>query len=184
MNRADCESKANEIRKQYNPLDLSPFPYKNITDSIFELKIQSFEFSEDSIKNLSGAITYEEKDSSGVKTYEFHIAINSSKSQERQNFTLAHELGHYFLHKDKIKIEGIIVDSDFFDGGRALFSLDEAEISQMEIEANNFAYALIMPSELIVQAWESLRDVESCAKVFNVSVSTMSIRLERLKLLP
>ena len=183
MNRNECESKAGEIRKLYNPLDLSPFPYQNITNSISELEIRFFEFSEESIKSLSGAITCDEKDSAGVKTYEFHININSSKSSEKQNFTLAHELGHYFLHKDKIKIEGIIVDSDFFEGNRALFSLDELEINKMEIEANNFAYALIMPTELVVQAWNSLRDVQSCAKVFNVSVSTMSIRLEHLKLL-
>jgi len=36
-----------------------------------------------------------------------NILINTNKPELRQNFTLGHELGHYFLHHvatDKIKI--------------------------------------------------------------------------------
>lgn len=179
MNKQSCEQKAEEIRRLYNPQDLSPFPYKNVTDINQDLSIRFFPFVSDNIKNFSGIIIFNKTENDP----KYVININSSKPETRQNFTLAHELGHYFLHKDKIESEGVIVDNDFFDSGRALFRMDEVEKSQIEKEANHFASALLMPSDLVADAWSKLKDVEACAKVFNVSVSAMSIRLEYLRLL-
>ena len=52
-------------------------------------------------KKLSGAIRYDkDKD-------EFEILINKNDAKVRQRFTIAHELGHYFLHQDFLKMEEI-----------------------------------------------------------------------------
>jgi Zn-dependent peptidase ImmA (M78 family) len=40
-----------------------------------------------------------------------------------------------------------------------------------------------MPKDLVISAWSTLKNIEECAKIFNVSVSAMSIRLERLGLI-
>ena len=56
----------------------------------------------------------------------------------RQAFTTAHELGHYYLHKDKPN--EIFYRKDFY-------LLDDSDKSQ-EQEANWFAASLLMPREL------------------------------------
>lgn len=180
MDRKTCEEKAEGVRREYNPLDLSPFPYQNVLIKNSDLSINFFSFTGELEKEkLSGAITLDKR----TDGEHFNISINNSHSDTRQHFTLAHELGHYFLHKDIIRKEGIIVDTEFFDGNRALFRQNEPQNISHEIEANCFAAALIMPSELVEKAWKELGRVEECARVFNVSVSAMSIRLERLKIL-
>ncbi len=178
MEKVDCEKIAQEVREKYNPQNLSPFPYQNVIAANVELTVAFFPFSGEGIKSLSGAIYFD------IDANKFNISINEDQAKTRQYFTLAHELGHYFLHKDEIKKEGIIVDTEFFDGNRALLRPNELkESSILETEANQFAAALIMPADLVKRAWEELKSVEECAKVFNVSTSAMSIRLERLHLL-
>lgn len=169
---------AEEVRKKYNPRDLSPFPYQNVERLNKDLTIKFFSFNENDLSRLSGAILFNEKEE------RYSIFINSDRPTNRQNFTLAHELGHYFLHKDILKKEGIIVDDGVFENNRALFRPDiQPAHDTRETEANKFAAALLMPEELLRKAWKDLGGVEECAEVFNVSVSAMSIRLERLGIL-
>lgn len=166
---------AESLSRKYNPEKLSPFPYEKIAEDKNDLEIYLVEMPE----KISGATLYIKE------TCRFRILVNKNKPKTRQNFTIAHELGHYFLHKDLIhKNEEIFVDEDnTLDGSNILFRLDEAEITKVETEANNFAASLIMPSELVREAWNAIQDVTECAKIFNVSLSAMSIRLERLRLI-
>jgi len=176
MEITKCVELAEEIRKKYNPDYVSPFPYENIEKDHDGLDIFITSDIEDS--NVSGVTLYnKEKDT-------ISIFINKNKHINRQYFTIAHELGHYFLHKDIIKTEEILIDFDrMLDGNRALFRLDESTSNMIETEANNFAAALIMPEDFVVKAWNRLDSVEETARVFNVSVSAMSIRLEKLGLI-
>jgi Zn-dependent peptidase ImmA (M78 family) len=110
------------------------------------------------------------------------ILINSDHSETRQRFTLAHELGHYFLHKD---------GGDFIDGDKTKILLraetENARASSMEKEANHFAASLLMPAVLIKQAWESLEGeggaegkTEILSQWFKVSLRAMQFRLMNL----
>lgn len=167
--------KAEKIANKYNPEGLSPFPFDKIQEDKKDLNIY---LTDDMKPGVSGIIYFDKND----KT--FNIFINKSKSEARIQFTIAHELGHYFLHSEEIKSKKAIVDGDeLLDGNRMLYSLDVAETSRIEIEANNFAAILIMPERFVKSAWSKLQSVEECAKVFNVSVSIMSIRLEKLNLI-
>jgi Zn-dependent peptidase ImmA (M78 family) len=168
-----CE-KAEHIAKEYNPNNLSPFPYDSIANRNSDLRIYLTLLKED----ISGAIRFNQTN----KLYE--ILINNTKPQTRQNFTIAHELGHYFLHQPQIKSEQILIDGDAFVDGvtNILYRLDNAAHTEIEREANNFAASLIMPEQLVRKAWLALRSIESCANIFNVSTTAMSIRLERLGL--
>lgn len=69
----------------------------------------------------------------------YTIIINGDHSENRKRFTLAHELAHYFLHKDEIE-KAAIVDDGLYRSGVA---------NTIEIAANSFAAQILMPSNLI-----------------------------------
>ncbi|HLP45187.1 MAG TPA: ImmA/IrrE family metallo-endopeptidase, partial [Candidatus Kapabacteria bacterium] len=73
----------------------------------------------------------------------FKITLNANNPNTRSNFTIAHELGHLFLHM------GYLVDSErwkninkYTDSVYYRFGNDEEEL-----EANEFAAAFLMPEK-------------------------------------
>lgn len=159
------------LLEKYNPENLSPFPYENIVADHSDLKILKTALP----SAISGAIIFDSN--------LFTIFINQAKLETTQYFAIAHELGHYFLHKDILKSEPALVDGEQNYINPILYLLEKSELTQIESEANNFATNLIMPTKLVSKAWEDLHDVIQCAKIFNVSASAMSLRLEKLQLL-
>lgn len=102
----------------------------------------------------------------------FVIKVNRHEAKSRQRFTIAHEIGHYILHRDKIG-HGI-TDTILY---RSKLS------SNLEVEANKFAANLIMP---ITKIREKLAEVDrgidrsvavELAQIFDVSTDAMEIRL-------
>lgn len=67
----------------------------------------------------------------------YDILYNQNKIEERQNFTLAHELGHYFLQHLK---QGSLVDNE-----ESLTKNND----EKECEANYFASNFLLPKDLI-----------------------------------
>ncbi|MGE7132612.1 ImmA/IrrE family metallo-endopeptidase [Lysinibacillus xylanilyticus] len=74
-----------------------------------------------------------------VDEYEKTIVYNDTHSPERRNFTIGHELGHYFLHLEK--------KSQFEDRSKNM--LDNT-INEFEMQANTFASHLILPDIVII----------------------------------
>lgn len=114
------------------------------------------------------------------------IGYNPKHSTVRQRFTIAHELGHYILHKHT---GDIFVDNNF---NQVHFRDDKSSTGQVikELEANAFAAALLMPEELIKLEVENhnfdLADESAfteLAELFNVSVQAMTYRISNLNLL-
>ena len=175
MTIEEIRQKAEKIAKVYNPEGLSPFPFDNISREKKDLKIL---LTAKLPENVSGVINYfsDETDPG------FVIFINKNKPVTRQHFTIAHELGHYFLHQEEIKKEFFVDEENVLDHTSMLYRRDEAVSTRLETEANNFAASLIMPEDLVKKAWEKLHDVDDCAQLFSVSVEAMSIRLSRLGL--
>jgi len=71
----------------------------------------------------------------------------------RYHFTLAHETGHWRLHRkyflkrdERLLFEGAVVPPDYI--GRA------GNKNRVEVQANRFAAYLLMPRTLVKQAWE------------------------------
>lgn len=102
----------------------------------------------------------------------FIIKVNRHDSDRRQRFTVAHEIGHYLLHKDQI---GSGIEDDV---------LYRSSLSdRREAEANRMAADILMPMELIDAALEraealGIEDVASyLADEFEVSETAMKIRL-------
>lgn len=168
---------AKEISTKYNPKTLIPFPFEEIVKDRGDISILYYNLL---TQEVSGAIVYENNS--------YKIIVNSSEMKERQYFTLAHEIGHYFLHKDAITnmTDKILIDGQDNYAGVLFRTTPLTETDrQREVEANEFAAELIMPSDKVKEIWEKTDgklSVEYYAKTFNVSVSAMAIRMERLGL--
>ena len=127
-------------------------------------------------ENVSGVLVMD----SGKGT----IGINPTESKVRQRFTIAHELGHYELHKQD---SGLFIDKEF----KMLFrdqNSSKGEIRK-EQEANAFAAAILMPEKLLIKEIKNqnfdLTDeasMKELAKTFNVSVPAMTFRIANLNL--
>ena len=72
------------------------------------------------------------------KNNKLYIGVNSSQSEHRKRFTLAHEIGHFLLHTD---------ESFHFDQDNVLYRADSI-LSSTETEANHFAAEILMPEEI------------------------------------
>ncbi|WP_280328843.1 ImmA/IrrE family metallo-endopeptidase [Nocardia wallacei] len=77
------------------------------------------------------------------------IIVNAGNSVARQRFTVAHELGHFTLHKGAIYLDGRARVN--FRDGRSSMATDREEIG-----ANAFAAALLMPAEWVRRDFESV----------------------------
>lgn len=113
------------------------------------------------------------------------IGFNPNEAPVRVRYTIAHELGHYDLHRDK---NDLFVDKQLIY--RSQQSGDTAEKFQMEQEANFFASALLMPSNLLRKEVERAKldlasddAIQLLAKKFEVSTTAMTIRISSLGLI-
>jgi len=108
----------------------------------------------------------------------FRITTNALDPYTRQRFTLAHELGHFMLHRHLIGVgEGV-------DDDRAYRSTETGKYHNTEIgpeeetQANRFAANLLMPIELVEFHRKKLNaGVSKMAKLFQVSKNSMFIRM-------
>lgn len=108
----------------------------------------------------------------------FTIEYVSDKPETRILFSIAHELGHLFLHildgNGRLKPET--------EYARSLIS------SKAEIEANEFAAALLMPESKFVEKCEQIVtsdnkvNISELACYFNVSVQAATVRGNILRL--
>ena len=116
-------------------------------------------------ENESGLIQ-KDPDLGGKSGYA--IILNDAHPKARQRFTIAHEIGHYVYHRERIG-DGVTDDALYrshLGGSR-------------ETQANRFAAWLLMPWNLVVEEVRNGADsVEKLAKIFQVSKSAMSIRLQ------
>lgn len=112
------------------------------------------------------------------------IAVQRSDPPTRRNFTVAHEIGHHVLGHQFQPGEHVHVDRGHYISKRGPRS--SAGVDPMEVEANQFAAALLMPTKLLNEAVGRLASpimdsaVVALAKQFRVSEQAMTIRLSTL----
>lgn len=100
------------------------------------------------------------------------IFLSESAPYNRKVFTAAHELGHFYLHKN--------VPTEIFYRSDLFGDLQKSE----EQEANWFASCLLMPRYLVKRFWLLSNNVDDIARRFSVSSSAAYFRLKNLELIP
>lgn len=111
-----------------------------------------------------------------VSEDKFRILVNANHSPNRQRFTIAHELGHYMLHRH-------LIGKGIEDNRAYRSSLDGAyqnrEIGPtQETQANKFAVGLLMPDHLLEEVRRDPRfnSTAAQAKALGVSEQAYCIR--------
>jgi Zn-dependent peptidase ImmA (M78 family) len=150
--------------KNNAPLNLAKFATKFLNIRYQETDLQ---------EGVSGFLRQTEENSS---VYE--IVVNRNDGPKRKRFTIAHELGHFFMHKHLIS--------------RSLQPAYRAEIGTMkkndlikdfhEIEANRFAASILLPEQIVRQKYAEGMRVNEIADYFEVSYMAAGFRLDNLGL--
>jgi Zn-dependent peptidase ImmA (M78 family) len=105
-------------------------------------------------------------DFEGSKLY-----VNKSDPTTRQTFTMAHELGHWVMHR-----EFFLQHPDRYPVLPRFQSVDESNV--FEREANCFAANLLVPTRLLKPI--RAHNVAMLARIFAVSTAMMEIRLKNV----
>lgn len=126
-------------------------------------------------RDVSGFIVAQDEPFKKYKTGNV-IICNSNDPASRQRFTIAHELAHFVLHRNKN--EGLYAHRDVGQRGG------------IETEADLFAAQILMPADLVFKALSNLEKelhrvprtmkARYIANEFAVSVEAAHIRLEQL----
>jgi len=121
-------------------------------------------------ENISGMLKKEENG-------HFTIYINDTHAQTRQRFTIAHELGHYMLHRNLIG-NGIADDCAYRSTSSDVYKNTNIGKSE-ETEANQFAASILMPKPAIenVKTLTKVDDPEIIANLLGVSRQAYCIRM-------
>lgn len=108
---------------------------------------------------------------------EFQIFLPTVTTAERDRFTIAHELGHLFLHFPKVKRD---YPGYSMVATRKINPADH-EQQRAEWEANWFAAAFLMPAQAFSECYTEQGIVTTAAK-FGVSQRAAEVRASTLEL--
>ena len=151
-----AEKKANELTRD---ISTPPIPVYEIAESN-GVNVVFADFGEHA-EDVSGLCDFRSN----------RIYVNKFDSVERQTFTMAHELGHWLLHKDIF-----LADPDRYPV-LPRFS-DPNRNDPLEKEANKFAACLLVPERLLKPVRGA--PVSALAKSFGVSRLMMEFRLKNV----
>lgn len=169
MNLHRAESAARRVLQQHG-ITHPPVPVERLVQSS-GVELIYHELEDD----VSGLLIRE--DASPV------IAVNVKHHANRQRFTIAHEFGHFLLHK----AEASVFVDDLLVHFRSSASARKAD--PREVEANHFAACLLMPRKFVRQdlhhAAIDVSDevsIKRLARKYCVSSQALTIRLVNLGL--
>jgi len=135
------------------------------------------------VRQLGGNVRLEQTDEPEAlvralppeNAHKFEVVISAQVADNRRRVSIAHEIGHLFLHMgfltDRWRDNTVYQDNVMFRFG----------YSQEEAEANEFAATLLMPEEAFRTKVDALAidgkvDLEELANFFQVSVDAARLR--------
>ncbi len=117
---------------------------------------------------MPGSISGEIRETEGRVT----IKVNRHDVKERQRFTIAHEIAHFLLHRDRLA--NGITDDVLYRSGLT---------DDLERQANRLAADIIMPYNLIQIALSSLNSLKTEDKLKTISeLAQVSLAAVRIRL--
>jgi Zn-dependent peptidase ImmA (M78 family) len=177
-NRREIEAKARALLAKYK-ITRAPVPVEELAQHLGARLSYSPLDSE-----LSGMVFIRDGDPI--------IGVNASHPRNRQRFTVAHEIAHLVLHRQQIT-DAVHVDKRFSESFAPLNRDARSSLGTklIEIEANQFAAALLMPRDLLQPALTELDlDIEDeealqqLARQFKVSTAALQYRIRSLSAEP
>ena len=173
----------NRYEREFEVVTEPPVPVEDIADVLLELGILWGPVSE-----AAGTTTL-----AGLEPSECMIKFNESRRQVFEetpglyNTVLGHEVGHWELHVDR-NLEAQRQLPNLDQRYECLYQESTCTSGPKETQAHRFMGFLLMPTSLL---WESVRDVELTSwpnlyrlrELFEVTISALKIRLERLGVL-
>jgi len=131
----DC---AEAVRNRYWSEGRLPINVEGIVESKLKLYIDP----EHDLMQKTDMEAYLRSDLAGIAVDYDHYM--DEKFANRMRFSFAHELGHFFLHKD---MYAVIVFESAEEWKEILQSLSDTEYRNFEYQANEFAGRLLVPRE-------------------------------------
>jgi len=170
-------------------------------EAIVEFKLKLDIDPENNLMQKTDMEAYLRSDLRGIVVDHDHYM--NEKFANRMRFSFAHELGHFFLHKD---FYAMIVFESAEEWKEILLSLPDTEYRFFEYQANEFAGRLLVPREALVNEIENalkLLELNSMleylkadpnavlsristqlSRPFGVSIDVIERRVDREKLWP
>lgn len=158
-----------------------PIPVDDIVDSVYGLRVRLVE----DMSAAPGCPDIEGTLSGLLLTGAGEIWVNAEEARQwdgRRRFTIGHELGHFVMHqvtRHRVYCRTAEID----DGEQAPVPRPAKPLP--EAEADAFAAAMLMPSDLVIGRHNELGpEIEPLCAAFHCSQKAMKYRLSSLALTP
>lgn len=170
MRIESIEEKAKDTIEKYS---FNEFPIDPVKIALkVGIAVRDVQFKDIAEDSVCGGII---KENESIEIY-----VNKYDPINRKRFTIAHELGHYFLGHLENKGECIDLHRGINNENKII-----------EIQANAFAAALLMEKNRVEYSFNTLKKVGfsneniilELSKLFAVSASAMNLRVQKLGLM-
>lgn len=161
--------KVEDFRKAYPRAQNIPVEIEGIASSDLKIDI----IPEPGIKSLYDVDAYITRDFSSIVVDRDHYM--DERYYPRVRFSMAHEIGHFILHKD------------FFESNNAgnstenwlefMRKIPEREYAFLENHANEFAGVLLVPADELLSTLNSGKSFHDVARHFQVSADVIRRRV-------
>lgn len=134
LEKDDIKRAADNFNSRYNTAKVIPMPIDLIIESHLNINIVPIAGLKENLDN-DGFIS---RDFTTIHIDQY-IYFNV---EVRYRFSLAHEIGHYILHKDiigNLKFDNVDDWAEIYD------SIDSNDYGKLEFQANHFASCLLVP---------------------------------------
>ena len=137
-----CRVSSSKIYPSINPID-------NI-----DLSIDPFLYAKSHGLSYTSKVIEAQSQLALLDVKKKHVTLNAKglDNYERYRFSMAHEFGHYILHSDLFKKQGVASVGE----SPETLSLSANNLHRLEYQANLFASYLLMPKALVAIIYERL----------------------------
>lgn len=163
LRQETIREKAEEFRKKFVKSDKLPIDILQVAEFSVGLNL----IPEAGLKNNSDIDAVLLSDNSGILIDQDEFL--DDRKQNRIRFSIAHELGHYFLHRevyDGVNFESIDDWIKFF------YDIPEDQYGWLEMHANEFAGRLLVPQEELADQYQQM--IIPVMKQHRIDISTLS----------
>ncbi len=149
---AEAESLLASFATRYG--DSFPVSLEDLCETMLGIYVFPFDFKRAFGKDILGALCIEKDDDKVIYVSE-DLDPNGETTRGRYRFTIAHEIGHYILHRHFLDSASPTESFPFLPHAPQ-FVCRNGGRERQEIQADLFAAFLLMPKARIISAWEQV----------------------------